>query len=94
MAAVLSYLVVRGAKEGPLFMFKDGRFLTRQRLVEYVREVLENVGMKKSKYCGHSFHIGAATAAAAQGMEDSVIKTLGRWRSLTYLEYIKISRTN
>jgi hypothetical protein len=92
VVALLSYLVVRGTREGPLFRFKDGRFLTRQRLVDHVREVLQSVGMDQSKYCSHSFRIGAATAAAARGMEDSVIKTLGRWRSLAYLEYIRIPR--
>ena len=30
--------------------------------------------------------------AASRGMEDAIIKTLGRWRSLAYLEYIKIPR--
>ena len=87
---MLNYLLVRGQAEGPLFMFPDGRFLTRNRLVEAVRQALLKAGMDASKYSGHSFRIGTATTAARNGMEDSVIKTLGRWRSLAYLEYIHI----
>ena len=89
---MLKYRLVRGAEEGPLFMFRDGRFLTRQRLVEEVRQVLQKAGMDQSKYCGHSFRIGAATTAAARGVEDSVIKTLGSWKSLAYLQYVPIPR--
>ena len=81
---VLNYLVVRGRGAGPLFMFSSGAYLTRQRLVDAVRRA----GLEPSKYCGHSFRIGAAE----KGMEDSTIKTLGRWRSLAYLEYIRIPR--
>ena len=92
VSAMLSYLVVWGRKEGPLFLFKDGRFLTRQRLVEELRKVLRKTGVDQSKYCGHSFRIGAATTAAARGIEDSVIKTLGRWKSLAYLQYVRIPR--
>lgn len=92
VTAMLSYLVARGSREGPLFVFSDGRFLTRQRLVERLRSGLQEAGLKPSSYCGHSFRIGAATTAAKRGMEDSVIKTLGRWRSLAYLDYIRIPR--
>ena len=70
-------------------MFADGSYLTRQRLVDAVRQALEKAGLDPKKYSGYSFRIGAATAAAEKGMEDSVIKTLG---SLAYLEYIKIPR--
>ena len=92
VVAMLNYLLVRGAREGPLFTYKDGRYLTRQRFVVAVREALEREGVNQSKYCGHSFRIGAATMAAAKGMEDSLIKTLGRWRSLAYLDYIGLPR--
>ena len=63
---------------GPLFVFGDGRPLTRQRFV--------------GSYAGHSFRIGAVTTAAARGLEDSTIQTLDRWKSLAYLEYIRIPR--
>ena len=90
--SLLTYLVVRGTKEGPLFIFKDGRPLTRQRLVTALRGALQAMGVEQSKYCGHSFRIGAATTAAARRMEDSIIKTLGRWNSVAYLQYVKIPR--
>ena len=76
--ALLKYLLVRGTEQGPLFRFQDGRLLPRQRFVEEVRKALQLAGIDQSKYCGHSFRIGIATTAAAKGMEDSVIKTLGR----------------
>ena len=75
--ALLKYLVIRGTQEGPLFRFEDGRLLTHQRFVEEVRKALQQAGNDQSRYCAHSFRIGAATTAAAKGMEDSVIKTLG-----------------
>ena len=53
--ALLNYLVVRGPREGSLFMFSDGRLLTRQQLVEAVRRALGKAGLDPSKYCGHSF---------------------------------------
>ena len=90
--SLLNYLVVRGSKDGPLFIFKDGQPLTRQRLVTALREVLQVAGVDQSKNSGHSFRIGAATTAAARGMEDSIIKTLGRWNSVAYLQYVKIPR--
>ena len=93
VAAVLSYLAARGMSDGPLFQFQDGRALTRQRFVYQVREGLRMAGIDQNKYCGHSFRIGAATTAAAKGVEDSIIKTLGRWESIAYLQYIKLPRS-
>ena len=92
MAAPLNYLRARGTEPGPLFCFKDGHPLTRARFATEVRAVLSKVGVEQLKYCTHSFRIGAATTAAAKGIEDSVIKTLGRWESLAYLQYILVPR--
>ena len=92
VAAVLSYLQLRGASPGPLFRFSDGRPLTHKRFVELVRDGLNRAGINKSEYCRHSFRIGAATTAAARGVEDCIIKTLGRWKSLAYLQYVRLPR--
>ena len=82
----------RGMTAGPLFTFRDGRVLTRERFVAAVREGLKKCGVDSTRYAGHSFRIGAATTAAAKGVEDALIKTLGRWESLAYLQYVKIPR--
>ncbi len=92
VSAMLAYLVARGKGEGPLFGFSDGRPLTRQRLVSAVKDALDKAGVDPGHYSGHSFRIGAATTAAARGLEDSTVRTLGRWKSLAYLDYIKIPR--
>ena len=39
---------------------------------------------------GHSFRIGAVTTAVVKGMEDCIIKILGRWESLAYLQYVRL----
>ena len=92
VAALLDYLRMRGSAPGPLFIVSGGSLLRRQCFVDRVREVLERAGVDRSKYCGHSFPIGAATTAAKKGIEDCIIKMLGQWESLAYLHYVKIPR--
>ena len=92
VAALLSYLAERGLEPGPLFQFHDTRPLTRQSFVAEIRSALTLAGMNPSLYSGHSFRIGAATSAAAAGIEDSIIKTLGRWSSNAYQTYVKLPR--
>ena len=68
VVALLDFLCVRGKKPGPLFLFEDGRPLTRARFADEVRRALSSAGIDQSQYCTHSFRIGAATTAAAKGV--------------------------
>ena len=94
VAAVTAYLAVRGRAPGPFFHFATGSPLSRELLVKHVRVALAQTEVDVGKYSGHSFRIGAATTAAAAGLEDSLIKTLGRWQSSAYQLYLKIPREN
>ena len=66
------------------------QLLTRDRLVKELRAALQKAGLDPKTYAGHSFRIGAATVAHAQGIDDSTIMTLGRWRSNAYQRYVRI----
>lgn len=89
VAAMTSYMVQRGSHPGPMFQFADGRYLTRERFVARLRTALVKAGIDAAAYAGHSFRIGAATTAAAGGLSDALIKTLGRWQSSAYTIYIQ-----
>lgn len=92
IAAMLPYLVIRGKEEGPLFRWKDKKALSREDLVIRLRKVLRQAGIDCRRFSGHSFRIGAATTAAARGISDSTIQTLGRWASDSFTRYIRIPR--
>ena len=85
--AVGNVLALRGSSEVPLFTFSDGRLLTRQQLSSTVQSIF-SAGYTGS-YSGHSFRIGVATTAAARGVPDHLIKTLGRWPSNAYQIHIR-----
>ena len=91
VTALLSYLIIRGPAPGLLFHFRDNSPLTKSRFTTKFRNLLSQAGISSALYSGHSFRIGAASTAAAKGIEDSVIQTLGRWKSSAYLAYVRIS---
>ena len=90
LIVVLSYLSRRPSTPGPLFIFTNGALLqTRAKLVAHVRQALAQAGIDCTHYSGHSFRIGAASAAAEAGYSDSFIQTLGRWKSQAFISYIR-----
>ena len=92
VAGVLAYMVTRGNQAGPFFRFQDRKPLTKPAFTKEIRTVLETIGLPYQNFAGHSFRIGAATAAAKAGLEDSTIRTLGRWNSSAFLTYIRMPR--
>ena len=92
VSALLKYLIVYGTAPGLLFHFKDNTPLTKSKFTTKFCELLLLAGMDPKHYAGHSFRIGAASTAAAKGIEDSLIQTLGRWKRSANLTYMCTSQ--
>ena len=94
VSVMLTYLVQRGNSVSPLplFMFPDGKPLSREALVHGLKKIMVTAGMDPTKFSGHSFRISAASTAAARGIHESTIQTLGRWNSDCYKRYVRIPR--
>ena len=91
VSALLSYLALYRNLPGPLFHWQNKIPLSKPKFVEHVRKTLLSANIPARLYAGQSFCIGAATTAATAGMEDSTIQTLGRWKSSSYLLYIRLN---
>ena len=88
--AILSkYLAIRGTSPGPLFIDAAHNPVTRAAFNEQLRTALCFCGFNSKFFKAHSFRIGAASAAAAQGLSDSQIRLLGRWKSDAFKKYIR-----
>lgn len=72
-----------------LFRFKDGKLLTRSKLLKTLRHTLNSLKLPAEHFGTHSLRIGAATAAAKAGVAVPLIKALGRWSSDCYRTYIR-----
>jgi len=90
VAVLLNYLTLRGNSPGPLFRWEHGAPLAKSNFVVEVRSALTAANLPGHQFAGHSFRRGAATTAAMAGIQDSTIQTLRRWKSTTYLLYIKL----
>ena len=84
VVAVLSFMASRGSSESPFFRFSNGQPFTKVKFTDRIRQALHSLGLPYQDFAGHSFRIGAVTAAANAGLEDSVIHTLGRWNSSAF----------
>jgi len=91
VTALAAYLAVRGTLPGPFFLLANGCPLTREMFVTRVKALLTKTGLNSAHYSGNSFRIGAATSAAALGVEESVIKTR-KMANSAYLLYVRAPR--
>ena len=84
VVALQRFLSVRGSVLGPLFIFSNGSFLTRNKLSSLIKNCFPNLSLDT-----HSLRIGGATLAAQSGVSPLLIKKMGRWRSNTFMRYIR-----
>ena len=89
--AVTNYLLLRGVTPGPLFVHQSGRPCLRREFDRILKLVLTFCSLDPSRFKGHSFRIGAATEAAAEGKSDAQIRLLGRWASDAFRKYIRFN---
>lgn len=87
VSAMQQYFLLAKPRSGPLFYFQSGRYLTRSSVTHLLRDSARSAGLPHESLKGHSFRIGAASAAAAAGLPDWLIKVLGRWSSDCYQLY-------
>ena len=92
VVAVVAYMVARGSKPGKFFLLQSGKPLYKPGFITHMRKALTAIGLDQASFAGHSFRIGAATAAAQAGLPDSTIQILGRWSSAAFLSYIHTPR--
>ena len=92
VVAVVSYMAMRGQQPGLFFRRQSGKPLTKPQFIAEVKKALTAAGLDHGPFSGHSFRIGAATAAAQAGIPDSAIQTLGRWNNAAFLSYIRTPR--
>ena len=71
---ILAYTAERGDTPGPFFVTRMAVHL--QNVISKMRKALSVVGLEQDKYAGQSFRIGAVTAMAQAGLEDSTIRAL------------------
>ena len=74
----------------PLFKFTSGTPLTRAVFTQHIQRALTETGFaNSSRFMRHSFRIGATTTATEVGVPAWLIKTMGRWSSDAYQQYIR-----
>lgn len=77
------------SRSDALFRLHDTSLLTRAKLQRTLQESLRTLGLPAHKFGTHSLRIGSATAAATAGVPMDIIKTMGRWSSECYRQYIR-----
>ena len=87
--ALRHYIASHPNPRGPLFIFRNGSFLTRSD----INALLKSTTNGAANVSSHSLRIGAASTAAAMGCPKYLIQSMGRWSSDCFRRYIRISDT-
>ena len=86
--AVMNYLALRGDAPGPLFLLQNGQPLSHNILTDWLRQIMASARVP-GNFSSHSFHIGATTVAARNGVPDHLIQSMGRWSSNAYQLHLR-----
>ncbi|XP_033760621.1 uncharacterized protein LOC117342549 [Pecten maximus] len=90
VAAMKSYLKVRGCTQGPLFTLDGFTPITQTYYSSKLRDAVSFIGLDSSMYKPHSFRIGAASTAFQCQIPEENIRLMGRWNSDAVKRYFRI----
>jgi hypothetical protein len=79
----------------PLFCARNGRQLSRDTVLGFVRLSLGKAGFSKeqaARYGTHSARIGGATRLFQLGATAEILKRMGGWSSDAYKEYVRVQQ--
>jgi hypothetical protein len=79
-------------KGQPFFSYRGEWTLSYGVLSKAIKKVATDMGLDARRYRPHSLRIGGASMLAAAGLPDYVIQKQGRWKSLAFLEYIRLGK--
>ena len=94
-ADMFSWAVRAQPKYGHPFLSYRGEWrLGYAALSKVIKLVAKELGLDPARYRTHSLRIGGASMMAAAGRPDYEIQKQGRWKSLAFLEYIRLGRAS
>lgn len=82
----------RPSQGHPFLSYRGEWRLSYATLSKAIKLVAQQMGLDPSRYRTHSLRIGGASMLAAAQVPDYVIQKLGRWKSLAFLEYIRLGQ--
>ena len=87
-----SYAVRAKPRPGQPFLSNDiGQSLHYEHFNACIKRIARDCGLNDALFSTHSLRIGGASALAASGVPDYVIQLQGRWKSLAFLDYIRLA---
>jgi hypothetical protein len=94
--AVCTHLVSRRLRQStnialssPLFTEDGSTPITRNWLMSHLNRLLQLAGHDPSRYSSHSFRKGGAVSMQGSGIQDSVVRQQGRWKSDAFHLYLR-----
>ena len=91
VSSLLAYMTVKGTRSGTLFISATVVLYPVSNWCKRCNRRCRQQVLHCSGFTGHSLQIRAASTAKTRGINDSTIKALGRWKSKSFEEHIKLS---
>jgi site-specific recombinase XerD len=83
-------LLQRPNVTGAIFCHPNGKPITRYQFSVVLRKAVNSAGIQSDNFKSHSFRIGTASDASVNGISDSKIMELGRWKSQAVTNYLRL----